>query len=78
MKIEELADLIERNPTCDFQIDNDQWYIIDKDNNEIASSDDMGEDGDWYSGGNIYGSSLASAMVILLNRRGFSITAGSV
>lgn len=77
MKLEKLANLIEKNPECEFQIDNDMWTMVDKEGNEIASSDDF-EDGNWYSGGNLYGSGIASALVILLNRKGFKISAGPV
>lgn len=84
--IKKLADLIEKNPNCKFNIDNDQWDITvpnpnPKDENEdepIADSDEYQTDTEWYSGGNLYGSALAEAMVELLNRRGFEIEAESV
>jgi hypothetical protein len=82
--IKKLADLIEKNANCKFNIDNDQWYITvpnPKDENEdavIAESDEFQTDTKWYSGGNLYGSALAEAMVELLNRRGFEIEAEAV
>jgi hypothetical protein len=82
--IKKLADLIEKNANCKFNIDNDQWYITvpnPKDENEdtvIAESDEFQTDTKWYSGGHLYGSALAEAMVELLNRRGFEIEAEAV
>ena len=79
IKAEELADLIEANPDCEFAIDNDCWYINRKsDGKEIASSGQFYWSTDWYSGSNQYGTGLAEAMVILLNRKGFKIVAEAV
>lgn len=82
---EKLADLIEANPTCKFEIDNDVWCITDKDMEtseddvkEIAESGEYYWITDWYSHSNQYGAGLAEAMVILLNRRGFNIKASAV
>ena len=90
-KAEELADFIEKNPNCKFDIDNDCWYIMgpkkednnqpddeDFEENQIADSNDFQWKTDWYSGSHLYGAGLAEAMVILLNRRGFKIEASAV
>lgn len=72
-----LADLIEKNPECIFEIDNDGWYMCDKDRNELGEG--LQEwDTDWYSHSSNYGAGIAEALVILLNRRGFKITASAV
>lgn len=82
--IKKLADLIEKNPNCKFNIDNDQWYITvpnHKDENEdkvIADNDEFDTETNWYLNGNFYGIALAEAMVELLNRRGFEIEAEAV
>ena len=82
---EKLADLIEANPNCKFEIDNDCWYITDKDREtsevdvkEIAESGKYSWSTDWYSYSNLYGAGIAEAMVILLNRRRFNIKASAV
>lgn len=93
-KAEELADFIEANPNCKFEIDNDGWFILqpisgDKtevqkefgeeyEENQIADDSDFEWETNWYSSSNLYGSGLAEAMVVLLNRRGFKIVAGAV
>jgi len=76
--IEKLADFIESNPDCSFEIDNDCWYINDKNGNQIACDGDFVTNTDWYSSGNLYGASLSEAMVVLLNRKGFDIKASAV
>jgi hypothetical protein len=77
---EKLADFIEANPQCEFNIDNDGWYITtpDSNGNLVAESSDFEWDTEWYSYSSRYGSGLAEAMVILLNRRGFKIEAQAV
>ena len=84
-KAEELADFIEANPNCRFDIDNDVWYIVksdedckDDDEDQLATSNEFEWPTEWYSYSSNYGSGLAEAMVILLNRRGFKIEASSV
>jgi hypothetical protein len=78
--IQRLADFIEAHPDCQFEIDNDAWYINDKDGKEIANSEkaDFDFTTDWYSHSNNYGFGLAEALIELLNRRGFNITASAV
>lgn len=62
--IEKLADLIEANPECVFTIDNDFWDITLPGKDEyLATSDDFKCLPEWYSSGNLYGSSLAAAMI---------------
>lgn len=85
---EKLADLIEKNPTCYFAIDNDIWQMFDRELNdeddedngpkELAESGEFAWSTDWYSGSNEYGAGIAEALVILLNRRGFNIKAEAV
>ena len=93
-KAEMLADFIEANPNCKFDIDSDCWYIMEPikgektelqkefdeeyEENQIADSSDYKWDTRWYSGSHLYGAGLAEAMVILLNRRGFNIVAYAV
>lgn len=79
---EKLADLIEKNPKCNFHIDNDGWYITtaasQRKDETIADSSEYDWDTEWYGGGNCYGAGLAEALVILLNRSGYKIQASSV
>jgi hypothetical protein len=77
---EKLADLIEGNPNCTFDIDNDAWYITTPESPEsqIADDSDYAWRTKWYDHSSNYGSGLAEALVILLNRRGFNIKAQSV
>lgn len=78
--IKDLADLIEANPDCQFVIDNDCWDIVDPKN--IADDDkyiltrsgEYTSDVQWY--GPDYGGALAAAMLEILNRKGFKLTAG--
>jgi hypothetical protein len=77
---ERLADFIEKNPECEFHIDNDGWYITTpiSPENQAADDSDYYWDTEWYSHSSNYGAGLAEAMVILLNRRGFKIEAHAV
>jgi hypothetical protein len=83
-KAEELADLIEANPNCRFDIDNDVWYITQPAGDDNDEGKELAESGqyswitEWYSHSSNYGAGLAEAMVILLNRRGFKIEALAV
>lgn len=74
---EKLADFIEKNPKCEFHIDNDGWYITTPENpeNQAADDSDYNWQTEWYDSSDNYGAGLAEAMVILLNRRGFKINA---
>lgn len=75
---EKLADLIEKNPECTFSIDNDGWWMLDASGKEIADSDDFGYSTEWYGHSSIYGFAISEAMIVLLNRKGFSIQASAV
>lgn len=79
---EKLADFIEKNPQCTFNIDNDCWDIITPESvrkDELAAtSGDFEWSTEWYSHSSNYGAGLAEALVILLNRRGFKIEAHAV
>jgi len=82
---EKLADVIEQNPNCQFDIDNDSWFIVKlqedskgDDTDQIADYTDYQYRSEWYSHSNQYGAALAEAMIILLNRRGFKISAFAV
>ncbi len=84
-KAEELADFIEDNPNCKFDIDNDVWYIMksedqsrNDDSDLLTTSSEFEWKTQWYSHSSNYGSGLAEAMVVLLNRRGFNIEASAV
>lgn len=76
--IQKLADLIEQHPDCHFEIDNDCWFILDKDANEITNSEKWGYDTQWYGHSSNYGFALSEAMIELLNRRGLNIAASAV
>ncbi len=88
--LRELAAIIEANPNCEFQIDNDCWYIVipnpayDGSNDdieptiEIASHSKYSWESEWYNWSNNYGEGLAEVLIFLLNKRGFNITAGAV
>jgi len=82
---EKLADFIEANPNCKFEIDNDVWYISKSDeqsngddSDQLTTSNDYEWNTNWYSHSCNYGAGLAEALVILLNRRGFNIEAAAV
>lgn len=77
---EKLADFIEEHPECNFEIDNDGWYITTPESpeNQVADDSDFKWPTDWYGHSSNYGAGLAEAMVILLNRRGFKIQASAV
>lgn len=82
-KAEKLADFIEANPHCKFEIDNDNWCILkptegEYEENQIADDSAYAWETNWYSHSGNYGFGLAEAMVILLNRRGFNIEASAV
>lgn len=76
--IKQLADLIEANPECSFDIDNDVWYIMDRNGEEIANSENWGYSTKWYGHSSNYGFGLSEVLVELLNRRQFNITASAV
>lgn len=83
---EKLADIIEANPNCMMNIDNDDWFITelsseDDDDDErkvFAEASKFGYETLWYGHSSNYGFALAEAMIILLNRRGFNIQAAAV
>lgn len=74
---EKLANLIEKNPECLFEIDNDVWYMTAKDK-EVTDSKNRGYSTDWYAHSSNYGAGIAEALIVLLNRRGFKIEARGV
>lgn len=78
----EIADIIEGNPDCLIEIDNDCWYISvigsGEEKDEIAHSNSYPYQSKWYAHSSNYGAAIAEAMVILLNRRGFKIEAHAV
>lgn len=87
LEAEKLADLIEQHSSCQFDIDNDAWYMIVPSNKENAEDDDSDEITDstkfswstnWYGHSSNYGFGIAEALIILLNRRGFDIHANAV
>lgn len=78
---EKLADLIEANKDCQFDIDNDVWYMVDPKNGEAREITDSEKDPyntDWYAHSSNYGAGIAEALIVLLNRRGFDIKAYAV
>ncbi len=91
--LQELAAIIEANPNCNFEIDNDCWYITKPNPNynkdaeatdensptiEIAESGTYWWSTNWYSESNDYGVGLAEVLIFMLNKRGFNISASGV
>jgi len=79
--ISKLADVIEQNPGCNIEIDNDVWYITPVDQNEdryLARSSDYPCQTDFYSDGHLYGAAITEALIELLRRRGLEINASAV
>lgn len=76
--ITKLADLIEANPECSFDIYNDIWYIMDKNGEEITNSESWNFKTNWYGPSYNYGFGLSEVLVELLNRRNFSIEASAL
>lgn len=76
--IKKLADLIEKNPNCTFEIDNDVWYMMDANGNQVATSDDFSYSTDWYGHSSNYGFGITEALIEILNRKGFQIKASAV
>jgi hypothetical protein len=76
--IKKLADLIEANPECTINIDNDYWDILDENGNEIAECGKYPFQTNWYGHSSNYGFGVVEALIALLNRRGFGIDASAV
>jgi hypothetical protein len=84
--ISKIADIIEANPGCEINIDNDTWSIYskrksgddDEDQECLARSDEFGCSTDFYSYGNLYGAAITEAFIELLRRRGVEINASAV
>jgi hypothetical protein len=82
-KIKKLAAIIESNPGCQIVIDNDCWWINDKDFDAdsdeepetLAHSDDFRVQTDFYSDGHCYGAAITEAFMYLLRARGLKFTA---
>jgi hypothetical protein len=77
---EKLADLIEKYPGANFQIDNDSWVMLSFAGSDrvITDSDKLKWETDFYGSSKCYGAGIAEALIILLNSRGLNITAESV
>jgi len=75
---EELANLIEANPNCKIEIDNDCWYVSTKDDEEIISSNELDWETEFYSSSSLYGAGISEALVILLDRKGISVEVSAV
>lgn len=71
--INKLADLIEDNPECTFEIDNDAWYMNSPTGDQITSSEQWEYSTDWYGNSSNYGAGIAEAFITILNRQGFNI-----
>lgn len=79
--IKKLADLIEANPECQLNIDNDYWDITlpgAEDADFLATSHDYSFQTQWYGHSSNYGFGLSEVLIELLNRKGFQITASAV
>lgn len=79
-KAEQLADLIEANPNCQFDIDNDSWFMGSGEDaaKEVTDSEAFYWETEWYGHSSNYGAGISEAFIILLNRRGFNIKASAV
>jgi len=86
-KLEKLVKIIEDNPGCYISIDNDYWEILERNYNydidddeprRLAHSDDYQFETNWYSESNSYGIGIAEALVIILNKKGFSLKVEAV
>lgn len=75
---EKLADLIEKNPGSHFDIDNDFWDMQDSNGKHLEDSTSLYWQTDFYGSSSSYGAGIAEALIVLLNRRGFSITADAL
>ena len=80
MTTEQLADLIEVNPNCVIDIDNDVWYMRESEgsDNDLTTSESFDFKSKWYGHSSNYGFGVADALVILLNRKGFNIKVQAV
>jgi hypothetical protein len=87
-KLKELVNIIEQNPNCSIDIDNDYWEILsrepqetDNENDEpktLAHSDQYGYETEWYGHSSNYGFGIAEALKIILNKKGFNLTIRAV
>ena len=75
---EKLADLIEKNPGAHFDIDNDFWDMQDSSGKHVEDSTGLQWETDFYGNSSNYGAGITEALIVLLNRRGFNISAESV
>lgn len=58
-----LVNIINENKGCTAIIDNDDWWIVDKDGNELANASDVEILGDgWYGSGCCYGGDVLQAL----------------
>ena len=59
----DLVQVIKDNPGCKATIDNDCWWLEDKDGKELATENDVQPLGDGgYGSGNYYGGDLLQAL----------------
>ena len=67
MAKKDLVQIIKDNPGCKATIDNDCWWLEDKDGNELATDNDvksLGSGG--YGSGNCYGGDLLQALAVIV------------
>ena len=77
--IRNLADLIEQNPNCKFEIDNDMWYMMSENGEtEITNSEKIEWTTNWYGHSSNYGAGIAEALIEIFNRKSFNIDASAV
>jgi hypothetical protein len=76
--IKRLCQIIEDNEGCSFQIDNDIWYITNKEGRTIASSEKYQWKTKWYGHSSNYGAGLSEVLLELLWGKGIQIEASGV
>jgi len=61
-----LAEIIMRNPGCKAVIDNDGWWLYDRNGEELANADDVIPYGDGYGSGRDYGGDVLQALAAIV------------
>jgi len=62
-----LAEVIMRNPGCKAVIDNDGWWLYDRNGEELANADDVIPYGDGgYGSGSTYGGDVMQALAAIV------------
>lgn len=78
--VTKIAGIIEANPGCQLNIDNDSWDITVGEKDEfLCKSDDFPDiSSNWYAHGSNYGFLLSDTLIEMLNKRGVKVSAFAV